>query len=424
MIELDERDEELQTLSSIYPELMIDSNNPYEAYVEVSVIPARPLLVRFIPARSPPATTESHDKAAVNGASYIEHDVEILHLPPLSVQVKLPEGYPSESPPLVCITTQYDWLPQSKLRELEAEVTQLWEEYGHCQILFAYLDYLQQVTDRGFDLDQTTEGCLVLPITVEPTLVDFDLRTAKAIFSAGTYDCGICLEPKKGSSCHKVQRCGHVFCVHCLQDFYNNSISEGDVASIKCLDPDCGKGSKRSHCLQPRELLAIGIQESMVRRYVDMRRKKKLEADPRTIYCPRTWCQGPAKNPKYPTVPVQLASYVFSEAPSEDEGDGTSITTGNNKASITKIPPDPLERLAVCEKCELAFCKVCFFGWHGPYARCFPRDPKELSAEEKASYDYIRLNTSPCPSCSSPTQKTMGCNHMKCFQCQSHFCCK
>ena len=61
-------------------------------------------------------------------------------------------------------------------------------------------------------------------------------------------------------------------------------------------------------------------------------------------------------------------------------------------------------------------------GWHGEFARCFPRDPNELSAEEKASYDYIRLNTSPCPTCSSPTQKTMGCNHMRCFQCNTHFC--
>ena len=61
-------------------------------------------------------------------------------------------------------------------------------------------------------------------------------------------------------------------------------------------------------------------------------------------------------------------------------------------------------------------------GWHGEFARCFPRDPSELSAEEKASYDYIRQNTSPCPTCNSPTQKTMGCNHMRCFQCSAHFC--
>ncbi|KAH0258365.1 RWD-domain-containing protein, partial [Aureobasidium melanogenum] len=78
--------------------------------------------------------------------------------------------------------------------------------------------------------------------------------------------------------------------------------------------------------------------------------------------------------------------------------------------------------LAICSKCSFAFCKTCYAGWHGDFARCWPRNPSELSEEEKASYDYIRTHTSPCPTCSSPTQKTMGCNHMRCIQCATHFC--
>ncbi|KAI6083405.1 hypothetical protein F4821DRAFT_194125 [Hypoxylon rubiginosum] len=41
-----------------------------------------------------------------------------------------------------------------------------------------------------------------------------------------TFDCGICLDPKKGAACHQMLDCNHVFCVQCLQDFYNNAITK------------------------------------------------------------------------------------------------------------------------------------------------------------------------------------------------------
>ncbi|USW53025.1 Putative IBR domain, E3 ubiquitin ligase RBR family, TRIAD supradomain-containing protein [Septoria linicola] len=157
-----------------------------------------------------------------------------------------------------------------------------------------------------------------------------------------------------------------------------------------------------------------------------MKRKKKLEADKSTVYCPRTWCQGAAKSSKYPVIPADLSAYV--DALSEAESDSEQVKKDDvaadapKKVNTTNSQPDPTDRLSVCEKCSFAFCKVCYMGWHGPFARCYPRDPNELSAEEKASYDYIRMHTSPCPYCTAPVQKTMGCNHMSCFQCRTHFC--
>lgn len=153
----------------------------------------------------------------------------------------------------------------------------------------------------------------------------------------------------------------------------------------------------------------MGLQEPTVRRYVEMKRKKRLESDKNTIYCPRDWCQNPARSQRYPPIPANLADY-----PDTDESDDES------KAVVL----DPSDRLSICEnpKCNLAFCRVCYKSWHGPYARCHPRNPNELSEEEKASYEYIAAHTSPCPTCNSPTQKTMGCNHMICAQCQTHFC--
>ncbi|KAK5108160.1 hypothetical protein LTR62_008691 [Meristemomyces frigidus] len=429
MEDTDERVEELQTLAAIYPEMVIDYEQ-LSATLELAVTPTTPLLIRFVPEKAA-QRGESYAQAAVS--AHVERDVRLSHLPTLKLEMSLPSTYPADAPPKMHLTTGNDWLPKKKLVDLAEGSARLWEEYGGCQILFAYIDFLQQAAERGFDLDQTSEGCLVLPEMKEKLLVAFDKATELAIFNEGHYDCGICLEPKKGLACYKMKRCGHVFCLQCLQDFYNNAITEGDVAGVTCLDPTCGKetnanGRKRKRksdrTLNPRELLAMHIDEPKVRRYVEMKRKKKLEADKSTVYCPRSWCQGPAKSAKYPPLPADLTTYPVDDgeesASSESEPD--SLSSKHDSARSITEPPNPGDRLAICEKCTLAFCKVCFMGWHGDFLRCRPRDPSQLSAEEKASYDYIRLHTSPCPTCSSPTQKTMGCNHMNCFQCGTHFC--
>ncbi|CAK1361270.1 E3 ubiquitin-protein ligase itt1 [Cercospora beticola] len=420
----DEREEELDTLTAIYPELVLEQD--FSATLAIPVAPATPLLVRFVPAKD--AGTPNYAQAV--GNSYVERDVRLSHLPPLDLHICLPKGYPSNAPPSITLTAQQDWLPKQKLKELETQAAELWDEYGQCQILFSYIDHLQQAAERGFDLSESPEGCLVLSDAFEAALVTYDNSTKLVKFNEGTYDCGVCLEPKKGSACYQMARCGHVFCKQCLQDFYNNAIKEGDVAVMRCLDPSCGKEKKQKkkseRTLHPRELLAMGIEEDKVRRYVEMKRKKKLEADKNTVYCPRTWCQGPAKSSKYPPIPADLSAYVDTMSDAESDGDeaGKDDTAADppKKVNTTNSQPDPTDRLSVCEKCQFAFCKVCYMGWHGPFARCYPRDPNELSAEEKASYDYIRLHTTPCPYCTAPVQKTMGCNHMSCFQCRTHFC--
>lgn len=234
-----------------------------------------------------------------------------------------------------------------------------------------------------------------------------------------------------------MKHCGHVFCRACLQDVYNNGIKEGDVSQVKCLEPGCatekvgadGKKRKRKteRTVHPRELLDLGVEEGMVRRYLEMRRKKKLEADKSTVYCPRTWCQGAAKSLKYPLIPPNLMTYIAGmevlSDPNSDAEDGVETDQPTGPPSNPgNIPPNVSDRLAVCEQCNFAFCKVCYKSWHGPYERCFPRDPTELSVEEQASYDYIRKCTSPCAHCGAPVQKTMGCNHMICYNCKTHFC--
>ncbi|KAI5210640.1 RWD-domain-containing protein [Aureobasidium subglaciale] len=410
----DEREEELSTISAIYPELRIDPKQPFVASLDLPVKPSSPLALRFpsAPPPSPPDSENGHFSHSTP-AHHVDETHYVEYLPPLQLNLSLPEGYPADHAPIVTLSTTPQWLPADKLKELEAECEKLWDEYGRCQILFSYIDFLQQQAEQAFDLEANG---LDLSPALKPALLDYDALTKKATFDAGTFDCGICLEPKKGSSCYRMRRCRHVFCQACLRDFYNNCIAEGDVGRVQCLDPTCGKVAntkrKKEKTLHPKELLEMGIQEDVVRRYVDMKRKKKLEADKTTVYCPRSWCQSPARSTKYPPIPQDLS--LYPESSSEDEDNAEAEKKGHS----------PSDRLAICSniKCSLAFCKTCYAGWHGEFARCWPRNPLELSDEEKASYDYIRSHTSPCPTCSSPTQKTMGCNHMRCFQCASHFC--
>ena len=409
----DEREEELQAIIAIFPEFILQGAT--SASIDLPVTPSSPLLVRFVP----PHNASNDDDNSHENHAHVEYDVRLAHLPSLKVQIDLPEGYPSEQPPSAKVATDHDWLPSTKINELEEKISTLWEELGRCQTLFNYIDFLQQSIDQSFDFDQRPEGCLTLSTTLESQLVEFNKSVTLSTFNEGTFDCGICLEPKKGVSCYKLDGCEHVFCKKCLQDFYNSAIKEGDISTVQCLDPSCGKvlGGVRNRtqkkALHPRELLAMGISEPTARRYVEMKRKKRLESDKNTIYCPRDHCKHPARSSKYPPVPANLADYPDSDSDSEDA-----------KAKSSDASYDPNDRLAVCEnpKCRLAFCRVCYKSWHGPYERCHPRDPTELSAEEKASYDYIAANTSPCPYCNAATSKTMGCNHMRCYQCNTHFC--
>jgi E3 ubiquitin-protein ligase RNF14 len=113
---------------------------------------------------------------------------------------------------------------------------------------------------------------------------------------------------------------------------------------------------------------------------------------------------------------------------SDSEADNDIEQTQQNDANTNSGPEKRaigvkgMERLAVCEDCNLAFCIVCLASWHGDFVRCEPRDLNTLTEEDQASLNFILKSTSPCPYCSVPCQKSFGCNHMTCAQCDTHFC--
>ncbi|KAL8648899.1 MAG: hypothetical protein Q9226_005798 [Calogaya cf. arnoldii] len=465
--EEDERALELNTISAIYPELLRDPSDPFTATIDIPVEPVHPVFVFFPPSSggvqpglpTPPDTDGTSqslsDDAGSDGrflsATHATLEVhELNHLPPVQLRIHLPLAYPNEQPPKLRLVSH--WVPGGTLRRLEGEGNTLWDEVGRSQVLFAYIDHLREAAEGTFGLVSSKSEAITISSELRIGLLDYDLKAKQAIFDKATFECGVCLgefctsglsvrhiqvvliqsfsswsnakliaEPKKGAVCHRMTLCGHVFCVECLQDFYNTCITEGDIGSVKCITPKCGKDvsgkrRKRDRTLGPSELLEIPLEQEMVQRYVMLKRKNALESDRTTVYCPRQWCQGPARSKKTEALDRD------EDIDSDNEPSQEQSQEPHNETNDPKDSPQPTERLAICTQCTFAFCKVCKAGWHGDLFICDPKRKAKMTAEEEASEEYIKLHTSHCPTCNAVSQKSHGCNHMICFKCSSHFC--
>ncbi|OAA60479.1 RWD domain-containing protein [Niveomyces insectorum RCEF 264] len=460
----DQRAVELSTLAAIFPEMVVDDNDRYTVSLDVPVNPARVVTVAF-PAADNHEAAGANGDGTENGNRNRDDDTHALtYLPSVRLTVSLPDGYPEERPPRFAVSASLPWLPRAVLKRLEDDGPRLWEELGHEPVVFHYVDHVQQAADDVFGLVDSS-GCLAVPTQHKVAILDYDGKAKQAAFARETFVCGICLDPKKGAVCHSMQVCGHVFCVPCLQDFYSNAIREGDLATIRCLEPNCAK--KREEALRagvgaggggnnskkprskpkmvsvsPGELLQIPIEESLVKRYIDLRYKTELESDKNTIYCPRAWCNGAARSKRRRKKPQGLSLLGSGEESDTDtysDGDDADVdaqgqprAAGNSHHDAAAAATDDdndnddnddEDRLCICEDCGFAFCRRCFLSWHGDFVLCTPRKANgEITAEDKASLAYLARHTTPCPTCAAPAQKTRGCNHMICFRCNTHFC--
>ncbi|KAG9232113.1 RWD domain-containing protein [Amylocarpus encephaloides] len=426
----DERATELECLTAIFPEIVLDSRDSFCASIELQVHPTRPVKVVFPAATdgilpTPPRSNTSGDIEAnpTNAPNLIVESHDLSYLPSLHLQITLPEGYPEEKPPKFELSTMPSWLSRKHLDELQANGENMWEEAGRSVVAYGYIDFLQQAAENAFGFAE--EGkILEIPQDYKISLLDLDIRATYTAFSKETFDCGICLDPKKGLVCHRMIDCGHVFCIECLRDYYNNTIKEGDLSFVRCLAPDCSKKRAEAQVnlsrkrkvktqISPSELLQIPLEKDVVARYVKLKHQALLASDKNTIYCPRQWCQGAARSKKHPK-PV---GFEVGDSDEEEESDHGGEPTKKVKAKVGS------DLLAVCEDCSFAFCGRCYQGWHGEFTMCIPREASgELTEEDKASLEYLKLHTTPCPTCAAPAQKTHGCNHMICFTCNSHFC--
>ena len=190
MDEEDTRQVELSTLVAIYPELHVDEKDTYTVSIELPVSLAKPLTVLFPATSEGRAPVEAPGKTAPAVAGVDSQSLS--NLPSLQVRIRLPEGYPEEKPPQVSISTSPPWLPGDVLQKLESDAERLWEEFGHDQVVFTYLDDVQQSTDNVFGL---VDGKGTLEVSPEHKIavLDYDIKAKQKAFEKETFNCGICL---------------------------------------------------------------------------------------------------------------------------------------------------------------------------------------------------------------------------------------
>ncbi|KAF7543911.1 hypothetical protein G7Z17_g10360 [Cylindrodendrum hubeiense] len=432
----DPRHVELETLEAIYPEIRRpNAKDLFTFEIELPVEPAAPVTVTFPAASASTLPALNAAGPSIDNAQPEVDSLKVSHLPALCLRISLPDGYPVDAPPQIVISTTPQWLAPETIKKLQDDGPRLWDEIGRDMVAFTYIDHVQQAAEDVFGAI-SPEGTLQVDPEHKLAVLDHDIKAKKAAFEKETFDCGVCLDPKKGTKCHKMLDCGHIFCLQCLQDFYNDAIKDGNLSTVRCLAPNCakerskvkdtdGQSSKQTKkpkvTISPSELLQIGLSEDMVKRYVTLKYKTELESDKNTIYCPRQWCNGAARSKRHKKPEgLDFAETSDGESDHENKAGDTKLDEKSNKKAMKFNPAD---FLSVCEDCGFAFCGQCYQSWHGEFVRCHPRREKgQLSEEEKASLEYLQLHTSPCPTCNAPAQKTHGCNHMICSRCDTHFC--
>lgn len=189
----DERATELETLEAIYPEIQYPdrTQDPFTFEIELPVQPASPVTVTF-PAASAGNNDAGADPQQPQQAQGENDSLNVSHLPGLRLRMKLPKGYPADSPPEVRISSDPQWLPRETVARLEGDVASLWEDMGRDMVAFAYIDHVQRAADDVFGTI-TPEGTLEVDARHKLAVLDHDIKAKKAAFEKETFDCGVCL---------------------------------------------------------------------------------------------------------------------------------------------------------------------------------------------------------------------------------------
>jgi hypothetical protein len=187
--------------------------------------------------------------------------------------------------------------------------------------------------------------------------------------------CSFCMENCPRDDFFRVSDCaeeGHEVCKPCMQGYLESQISMG-IIYHKC--PLGYDGSCRG-TLTHKEIFQLVSDES----YAKYSRFLEVKNNP-----------------------------AYSECP--------SCTHGNTAEA------DRLDSSVTCEECSF---KYCFHHANAHPEMTCSEFIQHLSRthknEEAYGRKFISRHTRPCPNCSSPTEKSGGCNHMTCSSCKADWC--
>lgn len=399
------QEQELEVLQAIYPDA-VTTVSPGEMKLEVPIE-----LDSALPVHVVDLSAAADEEAA---------SVQLSHLPSLLLSFKLPASYPVASPPtLESVYSTHDWLTAQSVVEAKDRLSAMWTP-GEDGVLDAWMEWIrsgQMLHDLGLQRGEEVFIRHPAPHLLTPRLIEHDSSIASEEFANTAYTCSICMTSLKGARCVRLS-CSHVFCHACLKDYWSLSITEGNVAAVGCAEPECVKKGVEAKADEVRRV----VTAELVDRWHWLLLKREADRDPTIIACPMQACQRPV--PRTQGIDT-----------SEEDASGWS-------------------RFRQCQSCGFSFCSFCRRTWHGPVAACaantslaivteymaLPENSPERRLmevqygrrilqrlvaaykEEQANKQYFEMSTRGCPGCSTKIQKSMGCNHMTCTRCGTHFC--
>lgn len=190
----DSRRVELETLEAIFPELrqVGGDASPFDFELDIPVELAVPLTVTFPPAGNAVDEDQPSLPGQAAAAPAQLDSLQVSHLPPISIRVSLPAGYPESCPPQVLLKTTPRWLRDETLAQLQEDAPRLWEEMGRDMVAYTYIDHIQRGAEDVFGTIGA-DGTLAVDPEHKLAVLDYDIKAKKAAFEKETFECGICL---------------------------------------------------------------------------------------------------------------------------------------------------------------------------------------------------------------------------------------
>jgi IBR (half RING finger) domain-containing protein len=223
--------------------------------------------------------------------------------------------------------------------------------------------------------------------------------------------------------------CKHTYCLECFEDYCKSAASSSTQDfQIKC-QGDEGSCPAAFTLLELQDHISSSTFETVlessfenyIQRHQDVFR-----------YCPTPDCGyiyrcsiSSDPNPSAHTCPKFFEGTILENL-FEDYVQGHQrvvrycLTPGCWYIYRCPISSDRNPPVHTCPNCFEALCTYCHVQ-HGPYS-CAEYKDIASGGQEALRKLKKELNIKDCPKCTTPIEKTEGCNHMTCWACKAHIC--
>ncbi|KAI4476388.1 hypothetical protein M0802_014875 [Mischocyttarus mexicanus] len=387
--------------------------------------------------------------------------IKVLHLPPLSLYVTLPEDYPSISQPMFTLSSS--WLCQTMLAKLCKKLDSLWEENKGLEILFSWIEFLQHETLQFLNIEQSVSIDYIYTSykialekaqnsqkymehldeneTNDTIAVDTN-NTRRSSCSSKSNKKELQRQRYKGIENRKIDKRAFSDCpfgknpIQFLTDYnekrdyieFNKSLYTCKICFTDKLGEHCIKFLPCSHI----------FCKTCISGYIEVKIKDGSVKD---ISCPEQKCTSEA-------TPGQIKDLVSPEMFAKYDSILLNVTL-DTMTDIVYCPRrqcqypvsrDLNEKMASCPLCQYTFCVYCKMVYHAEKQQLVNRyqgasdDEKlqmekrygkkqlEILVENTMSENWININSHNCPHCYAAIEKSDGCNKMTCFKCHTYFC--